>query len=301
LTIWTSRSELEESISILSNTEANVVREAFDVLAMTSEQAKKLADHSTPLIPLLFDLGNGFVMRPASCITRNAFVAVRTQRQWLDARTEQAVAVDREDWLRAKLHGMFGGNRYTRFPGNLKLRRGSNPLTDIDAIVYDRLTGDVGLFQLKWQDYSTNDVRQLRSKAANLSSELTDWTEKVKSWIEENGVSALDNSLRLKKKRREGVKRVFLFAISKSAVRTQGYGVKTDAPDLAMAVWPQFARVRAEVGPSEHTLQDIHSQILQEHGEVPRIQPMPALFQIADATLHIHDFWNRTNLTETQA
>ncbi|MCW1777257.1 hypothetical protein NB693_23300 [Pantoea ananatis] len=136
------------------------------------------------------------------------------------------------------LYGMFGGKRYIRFPGNLKLRRGGAVLTDIDAIIYDKQTGDVGLFQLKWQDYSTNDVRQLRSKAANLSAELVDWSGKVKSWLDENGVSALDMSLRLKQKRGEAARSTLLFAISRSSIRTQGYGVKTEVPGLAMATWP---------------------------------------------------------------
>ena len=295
LTIWGPRDALEESISIMSGSTESVVHAVFNALAMTSEQATKLADHSTPLIPLLFDLGNGFILRPVSCLTRNPFTAARTQHQWLDPRTEHAVTADREDWMREQLYGMFGGKRYIRFPGNLKLRRGGAILTDIDAIIYDRITGDVGLFQLKWQDYSTNDVRQLRSKAANLSAELVDWSGKVKLWIEENGISALDKSLRLKQKRREAVIGVLLFAISRSSVRTQGYGIKTEAPDLAMAVWPQFVRVRMEIGPSERSLRDVHARLLEEHGWVPNIQPMPATFRIAGATLHIHDFWNRTD------
>lgn len=300
LTIWGPKPALEESISLMSGRPEPVVRAVFNALAMTSEQAKKLADHSTPLIPLLFDLGNEFILRPVSCLTRNPFTAARTQHQWLDSRAEHAVAADREDWMRAHLYGMFGGKRYACFPGTLKLRRAASVLTDVDAVVYDRLTGDVGLFQLKWQDYSTNDVRQLRSKAANLSAELIDWSGKVKSWIEEHGISALDQSLRLKQKRREAVKSVFLFAISRSAVRTQGYGVKTEAPNLAMAVWPQFVRARMEIGPSERALRDIHARLLEEHEQVPDIQPMPAALQVAGATLHIHDLWNRTDEAEAK-
>lgn len=299
LTIWGPMSALEESISLMSGRPEPVVRAVFNALAMTSEQAKKLADHSTPLIPLLFDLGNGFVLRPVSCLTRNPFTAAITQHRWLDSRAEHAVAADREDWMREHLYGMFGGKRYARFPGNLKLRRAGSVLTDIDAVVYDRLTGDVGLFQLKWQDYSTNDVRQLRSKAANLAAELMDWSSKVKSWIEENGISALNQSLRLKQKQREAVKSVFLFAISRSAVRTQGYGIKTDAPDLAMAVWPQFLRARMEIGPSERALRDIHARLFEEHGQVPDIQPMPTSIRVADSVLHIHDLWNRTDKAAT--
>jgi hypothetical protein len=298
LTIWGPRSELEESISLMSGRPESVVCAAFSVLALTSEQAKKLADHSTPLIPLLFDLGNDLILRPVSCLTRNPFTAVKTQHQWLDSRTEHAIAADREDWMRSYLYGMFRGSRYACFPGNLKLRSASSILTDIDAVVYDRLTGDVGLFQLKWQDYSTNDVRQLRSKAANLSAELMDWSGKVKSWIQEHGISALDQSLRLKQKRREAVRNIFLFAISRSAVRTQGYGVKTDAPDLAMAVWPQFVRARMEIGPAERTLRDIHARLVEEYGQVPSITPMPASLSIAGITVHIHNLWNRIDQAE---
>ncbi|MGE0098503.1 MAG: hypothetical protein AB7S86_09150 [Hydrogenophaga sp.] len=299
LTIWGPRDALEESISLMSGSPAPVVHAAFKALAMTAAQARKLADHSTPLIPLLFDLGNGFVLRPVSCLTRNPFTAAKTQHQWLDPRTEHAIAADREEWMREHLYGMFGGKRYIRFPGNLKLRRGGSVLTDIDAIIYDKLTGDVGLFQLKWQDYSTNDVRQLRSKAANLSSELVDWSGKVKSWLDENGVSALDKSLRLKRKRGESACNALLFAISRSSIRTHGYGVKTEAPDLAMAVWPQFVRARMEIGPSAWSMRDVHARLIKEHARIPNTQPLPASLSMTGSTLHIHDLWNQINDDES--
>ena len=295
LPIWGPRAELEQSISLMSGRPTSVVQAVFNAVAMTSAQAKKLTNHSTPLIPMLFDLGNGFILRPVSCLTRNPFTAARTQHQWLDSRNEHAISSDREEWMREQLYGMFGGKRYIRFPGNLKLRRSGAVLTDIDAAIYDRLTGDVGLFQLKWQDYSTNDVRQLRSKATNLSAELSDWSSKVKVWIEENGVSALDQSLRLKQKRREAVRSVLLFAISRSSVRTQGYGVKTDTPGLAMAVWPQFVRARMEIGPSEWSMRDVHARLLEEHGQVPNIHPIPASIRMVGKTLHVHDLWNQTD------
>ncbi|WP_240225049.1 hypothetical protein [Rheinheimera hassiensis] len=293
LTIWGPRDALEESISIVSGLSKSVVQSVFATMAMTPEQTRKLAEHSTPLIPLLFDLGNGLILRPVSCLTRNPFTAARTQHQWLVPNTENAIAADREDWMRNHLYAMFGGRRYICFPGNLKLRRKGSVLTDIDAAIYDRVTGEVGLFQLKWQDYSTNDVRQLRSKATNLSAELTDWSGRVRSWIEEHGSSALDKSLQLKLKRGEKVKSVLLFAISRSSVRTRGYGVITDAPYLAMAVWPQFARARMEIGPSEMPLRDIHKRLLEEYGHIPNIYPMPASISVAKTTLHIYDFWSR--------
>jgi len=35
--------------------------------------------------------------------------------------------------------------------------------------------------------------------------------------------------------------------------------------------------------------------LLEEHGQVPNIHPMPAVMRIEDKTLNIHDFWNRTD------
>lgn len=292
LTIWGPRNDLEESISIMSNCSQLVVQEVFNTLAMTSEQAKRLSEQSTPLIPLLFDLGNGFILRPISCLTRNPFNAVKTQHQWKNPNAANAIAVDREDWMRKQLYAMFAGWRYICFPSNLKLRRNGATVTDIDAIVYDRISGEVGLFQLKWQDYSTNDVCQLRSKASNLSAELVHWAGIVNSWIEENGLSTLDKSLRLKRKRRETVKSFLLFAISRSLIRTRGYGVNAEIPGLAMAVWPQFARARMEIGPSKQPLRDIHERLIKEHGQLPDIHPMPVSIQVADITLQIQDLWN---------
>lgn len=295
LTIWGPRDTLEQSISVMSERPKPLISTIFNVLAMTAEQAKKLRDHSTPLIPMLFDLGNGFILRPVSCLTRNPFNALRTQYKWLNPHAENAFSIDRESWMREHLYGMFGGKRYIRFPGNLKLRRENAVLTDIDAVVYDRFTGDVALFQLKWQDYSTNDVRELRSKAANLSAELTDWSAKVQLWARENGISALNKSLRLKQKRNESVQNILLFAISRLSIRTQGYGVKTVAPDLAMGVWSQFLRVRMEIGPSKYALRDIHARLLDEHEQIPNIQPMPVTLTVAGRTIYIHDLWNQTD------
>jgi hypothetical protein len=91
------------------------------------------------------------------------------------------------------------------------------------------------------------------------------------------------------------VRSVLLFAISRSSVRTQGYGIKTHAPSLAMAVWPQFVRARMEIGPSERSMRDVHARLLEEHGQLPDVLPMPASIRVAGATLHIHDLWNRTD------
>jgi hypothetical protein len=63
-------------------------------------------------------------------------------------------------------------------------------------------------------------------------------------------------------------------------------------------VWPQFVRVRMEIGPSQWSLRDLHTQLLREYDQIPEVVPMPALIGVTGATLHIHDLWNRIEVED---
>lgn len=301
LAIWGPRRELEESISLMSGLSKATVHAVFDVIALTADQAKQLANHTTPLMPLLFDLGNGFVLRPVASLTRNPFTAATTLHRWKDPRSTNAIAADRESWMRSDLYGLFKGNRYKCIPGNIKLRSGPTVVTDIDAAVYDTSTGTLGVFQLKWQDYSTNDVRQLRSRALNLATELQSWTQATQDWIAANGFQSLAQSLRLKPKRGEAIRSVYLFAISRSASRTQGYGIPINAPQLAISAWAQFLRTRTVVGPSPNVLQDLHKRLIEEREPTLVAKPIPVSIHLAGKTVHIHNLWNHWDATSDKA
>ncbi|TDP80794.1 hypothetical protein EV672_1109 [Aquabacterium commune] len=301
LAIWGPRQELEESISLMSGLSKATVHAVFDVIALTADRAKQMANHSTPLMPLLFDLGNGFVLRPVASLTRNPFTAATTLHRWEDPRSTNAIAADRESWMRSDLYGLFKGNRYKCILGNIKLRCGPTVVTDVDAAVYDTCTGELGIFQLKWQDYSTSDVRQLRSKASNLAAELQSWTQATQEWISTNGFRSLEQSLRLKPKRGEIIRSVYLFAISRSAARTQGYGIPINPPQLAISVWAQFMRTRTDVGPSPNVLQDLHKRLIEERESTLIAEPIPVSIQLAGKTVHIHNLWNRWDKSADEA
>ena len=48
---------------------------------------------------------------------------------------------------------MFSGVKYITIDGNIKLRTGKKIVTDIDAAIFDRTTGELAIFQIKWQDF----------------------------------------------------------------------------------------------------------------------------------------------------
>jgi hypothetical protein len=180
--------------------------------------------------------------------------------------------------------------------GNINLRDGHNVLTDIDAAVLDTLTSEIALFQLKWQDYFTNDVRELRSKAYNLTKELDNWAQKVEGWIKQRTRAELARTLRLKLKKGMSLNNVYLFGVSRTYARVQGFGYRITAENLAISNWPQFVRYRHEVGPRPRVFEELFNKI--KRGIDETVDAKPFLFTIhADGkSILFEDMWNTTSI-----
>jgi hypothetical protein len=248
LTIWCTESEMINDISLICDLDVELVKRVIDVLIFTPKDVQFLNKHTTPFRPLLISLGNGQLIKMTSSLAFNPFSSVIKLMQWRHPSVENSLTHHREDWQRSNLYGLFMGNRYERVEGNIKLRLDGKELTDIDAAIFDTVSGDLALFQLKWQDYFTNDVRQLRSKARNLSRSLDEWADRVGFWISKKGVGELAKSLRLNIPDKGGRPRIYLFALSSSVARVKGYGFEMKNKNISVMTWPQFKRVRAEAG-----------------------------------------------------
>jgi hypothetical protein len=79
------------------------------------------------------------------------FLARELKRR--DAKEYHNIAWLREVVFRQELYGLFQDKRFVISTGRVELRRENrNIRTDIDAVVFDRKTGTLGLFELKSQD-----------------------------------------------------------------------------------------------------------------------------------------------------
>lgn len=291
LTIWTSRSELIETVEFLSRLDRNTVARLVDGITFFPEDIGCLKGNTTPFLPLLIGLGNEWIIRPVWCVNGNPFSSLIKLFQWRNARTENHLAKHREDWQRSHLYSVFGGNRYELVKGNINLRIDGVFLTDVDGAIFDTVTGELALFQLKWQDYFTNDVRSLRSKTSNLAKELDGWASKVINWIDKVGSEGVVNSFRLRSRGGKGVSKVYLFAISQSVARTGGYGFEIRNSDLAVSTWPQFMRLRTEIGPVVNVFSEIHSRIKEEvYVTYPSIA-IPYVSKFSSIEINFEDIW----------
>jgi hypothetical protein len=293
LTIWGLLSDIVSSASDFLDMPLERVRSALAVLTVKPHEGSLFVNRTTPLIPLLIDMGNGHVLRPASCVTRNVLDTVIPIARHRDPNGYKNIIQPREDWLRSQLYAAFHGSRLATVNGNTKLNENGRTVTDVDAAILDVTCGEMAIFQLKWQDYSTNDVKELRSKAANFVTEVEEWARRVNSWIASRSIADVMSAFRLNVRKHGMPIRIFLFAISRHVCRTQGYGYINNNEYLGTATLSQFLRVRYEVGPVPFVFDKIHEQLVDEHPQNMQVKPLPYDLKVSSASVivHYHDYF----------
>lgn len=292
LTIWSPLSELINDISAFTMIEKQVVEKIFRIISFRSDDAVLLKRHTTKFMPLIIDLENNYVLRPVSGILRNPLNTIKDLLTLRNPQLTTEFNKNREEWLRSYLYAMFAGTRYYTVDRNIELKIDGKSITDIDAVIYDNVTGELALFQIKWQDYHFNDVKKLRSKARNLTRELEEWTHKVCDWISTQGVKQLSKKLGLSDDDRLLESEIYLFGLSKNAARMKGYGFDLKEKRIAVATWAQFKRNRTEIGPSRSVFGNLYKALKQQENAEVKTTPAPVTFKVSDKEFHYKDLWN---------
>lgn len=93
---------------------------------------------------------------------------------------------DREKWWRPELYHLITSGeeeRYVTSKTGIKIREGNRVITDIDAVIFDRESGMLALFQLKWQDLFVADMYKRSSRAKNFISKAQEWVKNTDKWL----------------------------------------------------------------------------------------------------------------------
>lgn len=128
-------------------------RQVMDMLNLDADGVARLNQHYEVPVPYYIDFGQDFVLLPTFGGLMNP-VSGLTNRLRHDHRTDWDRALDgREAAFRGDIIDLLGEGRYfvPRRGASLKKSDGSD-LTDIDAVIVDRFSGDLCLVQLKWPD-----------------------------------------------------------------------------------------------------------------------------------------------------
>jgi len=159
----------------------------------------------------------------------------RHEKDWFRAANERE-----SRWI-AELETIFQGSRYNTSGRNLRLRDEGKDVTDIDFAVLDRKTGELGLFQLKWQHPIGMDNRGRRSTGKNLVLESNRWVQAVCGWLDRYGVEELLRRLSF-----EGVvsPSVHMFVLGRYQVHITGFDSRDSR--ATWSDWGHFRRAKVE-------------------------------------------------------
>ena len=148
LTIWRTRREMIDNL-VSAGSSPRTARAVIDLVTVRAADAPFFLREPAPSFPLLIEIADGYLLTPVSALFQNAFKQVRMLREASLPQLQNAVRLHRENWMAEDLCSLFQGDRFQRVPGQTLLRSKGAIVTDIDAAIFDWLTGELVLFQLR--------------------------------------------------------------------------------------------------------------------------------------------------------
>ncbi len=173
-------------------------------------------------VPTVFYIGLGkdFLLLPCfGALTNPYFAMFRHLRETYRPDWDRAVDL-REAIFRTDLATVFPQSRFIIPEHGFKLRRtDGSVITDIDALIIDRQTGDLALVQLKWHDIYGFSLKERDSRRRNIAK-ANDWVERVAGWVDDQSSNEVASALGIKTQ--ASTKPPLLYVLARYSARFSG-------------------------------------------------------------------------------
>ncbi len=147
----------------------------------------------------------------------------------------------RETVFRQDLYALFQDKRFITSAGRIKLRREDGDLrTDIDALIFDRKTGTLGLFELKSQDpfaRSAAEMARQRDNVLYANRQISG----VLAWLNRYGADSLLGRVDTRTAKTFRAHKVYPFVLGRYLAHFND-GAEPDRR-AAWGTWPQLLRL----------------------------------------------------------
>jgi hypothetical protein len=147
----------------------------------------------------------------------------------------------RERVFRDDLYALFQDRRFVTSAGRIELRREAGDVrTDVDAVVFDRKSGTLGLFELKSQDAFARSTAELARQRDNVLYANRQVSGAL-AWLQRHGADALLARVDQQTAKRFRVQKVYPFVLG----RYLAHFIDGPEPDrrIAWGTWPQLLRL----------------------------------------------------------
>lgn len=191
----------------------------------------------------------------------------------------------REDIFRKELYAFFGCKRNELINRNVVIKRNGKILTDIDACVIDKVTGDIGLFQLKWQDLPYSSNRSLLSKRRNFEKTVMQWVCDLQKWIAESDEKTIADILCTSPKK-INKKKIKLFVLGR--FRGGAPAMLLPEENVTFGQWYQVCFLFAHSEISEWTVAQLFDALCATKANKKMLMEQPVIYQMGGKEIKIY-------------
>jgi hypothetical protein len=216
---------------------------------------------------------SGFLLEPFQCMLRS--LRVQWRQDW-DRNVNEREARFRDD-----LFHLFPQDCLIKTPKSVPLKRNGRKLTDIDAVVFDKRNGLLGLFQLKWQDAFGHSMRERAAKLNNFYREVEGWIETVTAFLGATPQEEINRTFGLPNLSQPA--NCHLFIVSRYFAHFSG----NTTPDrrAAWGVWPQVLRLAAANVGAESPLDALHRSLVNDSPLKRKVSVPSQRFRLGGRTI----------------
>ena len=154
-------------------------------------------------------------------------------------------AVLRETVFRRDLYRLFNDKRFSLSAGRVELKRSGEARTDLDALIFDRKTGTLGVFELKAQDPFARSVAERQRQRENFFH-ANRQVSAILEWVQRHGGDDLLVRFDERTAKRFHVQKVYVFVLGRYLAHFTG-GPEPDHR-AAWGSWPQVLQIASSEG-----------------------------------------------------
>lgn len=260
-TITATLDKLSAEMAAALNIDVAAAEHLLNCLTLTPENKEVHCTVSGNLVsPPLIKIGERRVIFPVwgNILYPFAFMLNELRRRF---RNDWFTRVnERERSFREEIYALFSSERFIKVESNVRLKAGGTEITDIDALLFDNATGEVGIFQLKWQDLFAGSMRERESRKLNILKTGNQWIERVTDWLSSKSFEEVAKAFRLKGQ--TPITAIRLFMLGRNFALFSGEG--TPDQRAAWGMWYQFLRLARETENSTNPIQDLYNNLKRE-------------------------------------
>lgn len=236
-----SESALVASVASDLGGDPATIGRALDAFTLDREAAAYHAAVPGIAAAPLARIGPDQVAWSVSALTSQPLFFLTRELRRRGAEAYHNAAILRERFFRQDLYALFQDRRFVTSVGRIELRREAGDVrTDVDAAVFDRKSGALGLFELKSQDpfaRSTAELNRQRDNVLYANRQVSG----ALTWLQRHGHLELLRRVDARTAKSFRAQKVYPFVLGRYLVHF-GDGPEPDRR-AAWGTWPQLLRL----------------------------------------------------------